>query len=154
MRLSEVYLQVQVGMREGAGSNNTNWLSASRGYELWLEHEPRLGMVVLHAKHRSGNDATIPITNIARWTEAGQATEAQRLAALPQEMGPIRAEQARQAAAAQAAAAAAGLPPGAPPPPRDIRPTVKIGDLSATARQFAEEHGYVLIGGQQHRVVA
>jgi len=143
VRCSEVDLQGNTRIRVGAGTEQTSYLSATKGFALEIGRHPVLGELVLFVKHQSGRETMVPMTNVAAWAEWREASLAEKAASLPQEMAPIRAEQARQAAAAAAPDA----------PPKDIRPTVRAADLGPQAMQYYGEHGHVLIGGREHRVV-
>jgi hypothetical protein len=154
IRLAEANLSESPGFQVGVGKETTNWLSETKGFTLHLQRD-ELGQVVLHAKHRSGAEKEVPLSNVTGYVRWREPTEAERKAALPQEMGPIRAEEKRRAEfdAAMAQSGLGGMGAQVQTPVRDIRPTVRRADLGATALAYFAEHGHVLIGGVEHRVV-
>lgn len=139
-RVLEVDLAKPTRVRVNAGTEVTEYLSRSKGFECHVDWARRVVLV----KHSSGNRKVIPFDNVAGWEPWREPTEMEKLAAMPQVLVPG----VHIAPLPNAPIMGPGAAPQKPAvPPGWLR--VKRKDLGPSAIAAYERDGFIMIGDQK-----
>lgn len=145
-RVLEVDLSKTTRMRVQAGTEATEFLSRSKGYDCRVDWSKR----VIQVRHSSGNRKTIPFEWGVTWEPWREANAMEKIAAIPQVLVPgVHIAPLPNAPVMGPGAAMHPVVQGKPgqPPPGWLK--VKRKDLGPTAIAQWEREGFIMVGEQK-----